>query len=276
VATRRSLSASICTSESVESLSEWAQLLLDRLIITADDFGIHEASPVKLKAVAKPISARPPAEFAQAVAEMANVDIVGLYEAEGRAYLFFPKWDMHQSGLHKRTRSRFPDPKTGRELTPAEYIEIGSLPLTSRKFPEKPGNSGTVPLNERTNEQNEENLLSDVRRTTPSGRFAEESTEYRLSADLLRCIRERNPNHKQPNMQTWARQIDLMIRCDARDPEDIRRVIEWAQHDKFWQDNILSTTKLREQFDQLLLKSRRASIRGVGKERPEGLGGLAL
>ncbi|HLA04549.1 MAG TPA: hypothetical protein VJZ16_01070 [Syntrophales bacterium] len=84
--------------------------------------------------------------------------------------------------------------------------------------------------------------------------FLSDSIEVRLADLLLEKILIRNPNHKKPNLQTWAKDIDLMIRLDKRTPEDIRRIIEWCQADTFWQSNILSTAKLRKQFDQLWLK----------------------
>lgn len=80
------------------------------------------------------------------------------------------------------------------------------------------------------------------------------STEVRLSELLLEKILFRNPNHKKPNIRMWAKEIDFMIRIDNRAPEEIRAVIEWCQADTFWQNNVLSTAKLRSQFDQLRLK----------------------
>lgn len=59
---------------------------------------------------------------------------------------------------------------------------------------------------------------------------------------------------EKTNMQTWAKEIDRMIRLDKRTPEDIEAVIRFSQRDKFWQSNILSTGKLREKFPQLFLK----------------------
>ena len=79
--------------------------------------------------------------------------------------------------------------------------------------------------------------------------FLSDAIEIRLSELLLEKILFRNPN-----LQTWAKDIDLMIRLDKRTPEDIQRVIKWSQADTFWQSNILSTAKLRKQFDQLWLK----------------------
>jgi len=84
--------------------------------------------------------------------------------------------------------------------------------------------------------------------------FLSNSDEVRLSGLLFEKIFSRNPKHKKPNIQTWAKDIDKMIRIDHRSPEDIRRVIIWCQADPFWQNNILSTAKLRKQFDQLQLK----------------------
>ncbi|EUJ41951.1 phage protein [Brochothrix campestris FSL F6-1037] len=43
-----------------------------------------------------------------------------------------------------------------------------------------------------------------------------------------------------------------MIERDGRNLEDIRKVIIFAQTNKFWQVNILSTQKLRDKFDILM------------------------
>jgi hypothetical protein len=94
--------------------------------------------------------------------------------------------------------------------------------------------------------------------------FSPDSEEVRLSELLFKLIQERNQNHKKPNIQNWAKQIDLMIRRDNREPQHIANVIAWAQSDEFWQDNILSTKKLRAQFDALVLKMSKATT-GSGK-----------
>lgn len=81
--------------------------------------------------------------------------------------------------------------------------------------------------------------------------FMESSIELRLSSLLLSLIRKRKPDFKEPNLQEWAREIDLMIRIDNRSPERIEQVIMWCQEAPFWQNHILSTSKLREHFDKL-------------------------
>src|SRR3990167_8712218 len=86
--------------------------------------------------------------------------------------------------------------------------------------------------------------------------FSPNSNELRLSELLLSLVLKRNANHKKPNLQVWAKDIDIMIRLDNRDPIEIEKVILWCQEDTFWQNNILSTKKLRVQFDQLIFRSK--------------------
>jgi hypothetical protein len=90
-------------------------------------------------------------------------------------------------------------------------------------------------------------------------KYTENSKEFRLSLFLFNKIRERKPDYKMPNLQKWSIQSDYILRIDKRDPVEIKKVIEWTQKDEFWQDNILSTAKLRKQYDKLVLKMNKAN-----------------
>jgi uncharacterized protein YdaU (DUF1376 family) len=95
------------------------------------------------------------------------------------------------------------------------------------------------------------------------------SDEYRLASLLLEEILKRKPDFKEPNLQSWARQIDLMLRVDNREPERIEAVIRWCQQDDFWQNNILSISKLRKQFDRLeMQKNAKNKQTGNTNNRP--------
>ncbi len=87
------------------------------------------------------------------------------------------------------------------------------------------------------------------------------SEEFRLSELLYSLILERDQKAKMPNIQVWAKSIDLLMRVDGRDPREVEKVIRWAQADSFWHKNILSTPKLREKFTQLKLGMEKASGR---------------
>lgn len=93
-------------------------------------------------------------------------------------------------------------------------------------------------------------------------KFPVESIEYRLADFLRKWIKKNNPAAKVPTdkeMDKWSHHIDYMLRLDQSDQEDIKAVIEFCQKDDFWMTNILSTAKLRKQFDQLYLKSQQKS-----------------
>jgi len=87
------------------------------------------------------------------------------------------------------------------------------------------------------------------------------SFDIESSKRLFDLILENNPNAKKPNLETWANSIRLMRERDKRTEEQIMYVIEWCQKDNFWFKNILSTSKLREQFDRLVLEIKSKSVK---------------
>ncbi len=83
--------------------------------------------------------------------------------------------------------------------------------------------------------------------------FLSDSFEIGLAELLFSKISAFLESPKIPNFQNWAIQVDLMIRVDKRDPEDIRKMVEWLYSSGpiFWRKNILSTAKLRDKWDRL-------------------------
>lgn len=83
--------------------------------------------------------------------------------------------------------------------------------------------------------------------------YSSDSDEIRLSKLLQTLILFRQPKNRcsNANLQTWAKHINAAMRIDGRDPDELESVIEWCQQDTFWQNNIHSTEKLRQQFDRL-------------------------
>ena len=114
-------------------------------------------------------------------------------------------------------------------------------------------NWGFYQGNEKKGDSKGDRQVTQTRRVRNKS-FSLNSDEFRLSELLLNLILERRNSFKKSDLQKWARHIDLMIRKDKRSPEEIERVIRWCQEDSFWQNNILSTGKVRAQFDQLAMK----------------------
>jgi hypothetical protein len=80
----------------------------------------------------------------------------------------------------------------------------------------------------------------------------------RLAEDLRDRILENNDSakitHKQ--VESWAQEADRMMRLDGRTKEQISFLIDWSQHHPFWLKNILSMSKLRQQFDRLTIEMK--------------------
>ena len=62
-------------------------------------------------------------------------------------------------------------------------------------------------------------------------------------------------------LKAWASDIEKINRLDSREWSDIWRVVEWCLDDDFWSKNILSGSKLREKFSDLVLKMSPTSQR---------------
>lgn len=68
------------------------------------------------------------------------------------------------------------------------------------------------------------------------------------------------PDLKPPNIQSWQKEFDKMLRLDKRSPEKVKEILEWLPTNPFWRKNILSAAKFREQFDRLQLAEEDKTI----------------
>jgi predicted phage replisome organizer len=95
-----------------------------------------------------------------------------------------------------------------------------------------------------------------------SEKFSDTSIEYKLSEKLFELMQKNNPKIKKPNLKTWCKDFDFILRIDKRSPGDIEKLIQWCQQDPFWMKNILSPAKLRKQFDRLWLQVKETQNTG--------------
>ncbi|MBU5342319.1 replication protein [Caldifermentibacillus hisashii] len=84
--------------------------------------------------------------------------------------------------------------------------------------------------------------------------YEDDSIYIMLAKYFVEQIKQNNPNFKEPNYQKWADDIRLMIERDNRTEEQIKYLMKWVQQDDFEMANVLSPSKLRKRFDQLVLK----------------------
>lgn len=84
-------------------------------------------------------------------------------------------------------------------------------------------------------------------------------TNFELAEYLSHAISSHYPDHRPTSSQLrgWAKDIDKAIRLDGRQPESLKKVIDWAHRSPegaFWRKNILSGATLRKQYDRLAIE----------------------
>lgn len=85
-------------------------------------------------------------------------------------------------------------------------------------------------------------------------RYSDNSPYIKLAERLYDHLKSRNPEHIEPNWQNWANDFRLANEVDKRSIENLEEVIDWSQNNDFWQNNIMSAKKVRDQYDKLRLQ----------------------
>ena len=105
----RIIKESIHTSDTCNAMTDFQFRLWVSLITYVDDFGRGDARPAIIKGACFPLRDRlTNKELEGALAGLAGLGCISLYEVDGKPYLCFPTWEKHQSIRNKK--SRFPAP----------------------------------------------------------------------------------------------------------------------------------------------------------------------
>lgn len=254
----RMINQDIALSAKVASLSPEALSLFCLLIPHFNAHGKMLANPHAIKGNVCPLIEWLTVErIGACLAEISEKTNVKWWRDEkGLHYLQSLNWSEHQELRADRLGAdRLPD-YSGANPTEAASQETtpGALPDNSRSKPGK--------LRPEVEVEEEE-----------EGKKKPSSDALRLSGLLAELIAGNNPGNRtiQPkarekSIERWAADVDRMLRIDGRDPQEVEEVIRWSQGDDFWRGNILSGSKLRQQFDKLTLQMRRDGNKG----RPSG------
>jgi hypothetical protein len=141
----------------------FAQALYPLLVVNSDDFGRQSGDAYTVKYAVWPTAPRDEATFESALHALERVGLIRRYYAAGETVLQIVEFDAHQTGLHRRTKSRFP--------------EAPEVAEDSGKFWEPPADSGNV-----------REIPSEEKRTELNGRerkrAAKETHEERTAQEL--------------------------------------------------------------------------------------------
>lgn len=105
----RIIRESICTSDSVDKLSWFEEVLFYRLIVNCDDFGRFDGRAAVVKNRLFPLKENLTLKTVEnALHGLASAGLIALYVFEGKRFLYLPTWGKYQTQRAKV--SKFPSP----------------------------------------------------------------------------------------------------------------------------------------------------------------------
>lgn len=126
----RIIKESICTSDTLNQLSDFEERFWHRLTVNCDDYGRFDARPAVLKARLFPLlEGKTQKNMSDALNRLASVGLVEIYEVDGKPFLHVVTWDKYQRIRAKR--SKFPPPDSGCRQVPSSDSECPRNPIQS-------------------------------------------------------------------------------------------------------------------------------------------------
>ena len=108
----RIIKESVCTSDTIDKLSWFDEVLFYRLIVNCDDYGRFDGRPAIIKNRLFPLKENLTIKaVSDAINRLASAELITLYMFEGKPYLYLPTWNEHQTIRAKK--SKFPSPDDG-------------------------------------------------------------------------------------------------------------------------------------------------------------------
>ena len=143
----RMLKDSILTSETIDQLDWFEEVLFYRLIVSVDDYGIHPANPVMLSHVLFPMKENVNSGMVKdALIHFVELGLIDVYSVENKGlFLRLTTWADHQR--LRESKHKYPIPDEG-EIVNDEII-CGNFPqfaANCRKNPQVAEKSGLKPI----------------------------------------------------------------------------------------------------------------------------------
>ena len=104
----RILKESICTSESIDSLTEFQEVFFYRLLVNCDDFGRFFANPKILSSRLFPLRSVSTNQVDDAIDALVREGMITIYVVGGKEYVQVNAWKNHQQV--RATKSKYPSP----------------------------------------------------------------------------------------------------------------------------------------------------------------------
>ena len=103
----RILKESICTSEQINELSAFEEVVFYRLMVNADDYGRFDGRIPILRSRLFPLKDIRDQQIEEALRKLSTVDLVDLYEVGGKPIVSLTGWERHQT--IRARKSKYPE-----------------------------------------------------------------------------------------------------------------------------------------------------------------------
>lgn len=105
----RIIKETICTSDNLDTLSNFQEVFFYRLIVSCDDFGRMDARPKILSAKLFPLKDIRINQIEEALVALSSAELVDLYTVGGRPFLQMKGWSAHQR--IRDSKAKYPGPE---------------------------------------------------------------------------------------------------------------------------------------------------------------------
>ena len=129
----RIIKESICTSDNLDTLTPFQEVVFYRLLVNCDDYGRMDARPKILTARLFPLRAVRSEQIAEALQALSSAELVSLYTVAGKPFLQMKTWERHQQIRAKK--SKYPSPDDG---VPADAGACNHVISSDSKCPRNP------------------------------------------------------------------------------------------------------------------------------------------
>lgn len=97
---------------------------------------------------------------------------------------------------------------------------------------------------------------------------------FGLVSFFFEKLKEINPKIAKPNLKTWTKELDRIMRIDNRSPEELRQVIEYIINEHktstsefTWSKAVQSPAKLREHFAKIWMQMKKVNPKEFQKQK---------
>ena len=226
----RIIKESICYSEDIDMLTAFEETVFFRLIINCDDYGRIDARSNFLKSklfvTKQGITEK---NIQDAVAKLASVGLVRLYEVDGKSFLLFPKWHLHQRV--RNSKEKYPGPEREDDLLDARgelrqvAVNCGYNPIQSESNPNPNPNSivpfGTPPDSSQSSEDGTKKEPSIHQQVYDHYMTLGLVKHRKLSREMCNAIdtAQRRGDYTLEEMKTMLDRHDMIVKASAKDGE---------------------------------------------------------